>query len=298
MSMLQTRWRRVGMSRHSANLLLLLVAMSWGLSYVLLKMGAASLHPFEVLALRFTFASIACLLVFRRRLAWARLRTIFYGIILGTLMFTCSSAIIFGELTTDASTASFLTSAAIVFVPVMQAIRKRHLPERAVILGTLCASVGIALLSLKGGLVLSAGASLCILSAVLYALHTIITSDMVRLEDAFLLGVIQQLTMACWGWITTFLFTDPVFPQDSQTWVIIIALGLLCGAFPFVAQPYAQSFTTPEHTALILSMEPVFGALFAVFMLSEAMSAQAICGALLVLASVLLTTYRRPNKHK
>ena len=42
MSILQTRARRVGMTRHGANLLLLLVAASWGLSYVLLKMGASS----------------------------------------------------------------------------------------------------------------------------------------------------------------------------------------------------------------------------------------------------------------
>ena len=146
MSILQTRWRRIGMSRQSANLLLLLVAMSWGLSYVLLKMGATKLPPFEVLALRFTFASIACIAVFWRRLLHTSRRALLYGIILGTLMFACSTAIIFGELTTEASTASFLTSAAIVFVPVMQAIRKRRLPERPVIFGTLCATIGIAML--------------------------------------------------------------------------------------------------------------------------------------------------------
>ena len=59
MSILQTRARRVGMTRHGANLLLLLVAASWGLSYVLLKMGASSIHPFEVLGWRFIFASLA-----------------------------------------------------------------------------------------------------------------------------------------------------------------------------------------------------------------------------------------------
>ena len=284
MSILHTRWRRIGMSRQSANLLLLLVAMSWGLSYVLLKMGAANLPPFEVLALRFSVASIACVAVFWRRLRHVSRRAVCYGVVLGTLMFACSSAIIFGELT-------------IVFVPVMQAVRKRRLPERPVIFGTLCATIGIAMLSLKGSLVISAGASLCILSALLYATHTIITSDMVRQEDAFLLGVIQQLTMAGWGWITTLAFTTPMLPQNAHVWLILAALGLLCGAIPFVVQPFAQSFTTPEHTALILSMEPVFGALFAVLMLSESMSGQAICGAVLVLASVLLTTYRRP-KHK
>mgnify|MGYP002234159685 CR=1 FL=1 len=55
------------------------------------------------------------------------------------------------------------------------------------------------------------------------------------------------------------LFASPSLPETSEHWIILIALGLLCGAFPFVAQPAAQRFTSPEHTALILSLEPVFG---------------------------------------
>lgn len=295
MSILQARMRRVGMSRQGANLILLLVAASWGLSYVLLKMGASSLHPFAVLAWRFSFASIACLLVFRKRLRHLTRRAVRYGIILGTLMFGCSTALIFGELTTEASTAGFLTSTSIVLVPLIQCVRFHRLPERTAIIGTLCATVGIALLSLKGGLVLSAGAALCILCAVFYASHTITTGELVQREDALLLGVVQQLTMCGWGWITTFLFASPVPPQNGSTWAVLIALGLLCGAFPFVAQPAAQRFTSPEHTALILSLEPVFGAVFSMLILAETMTLQAIFGAVLVLASVLLTTVKKSS---
>lgn len=293
MSILSTRIRRVGMSRQGANFILFLVAASWGLSYVLLKMGASSLHPFQVLALRFSFASIACVIIFHRRLVHVRKRTVLFGVILGTLMYACSTALLFGELTTEASTAGFLTSTSIVLVPLIQCIRKRQLPQRIVVFSTLCASVGIALLSLKGGLVLSAGAALCLLCALLYASHTVTTGEMVQLEDAFLLGVIQQITMCAWGWGTTFAFTDFSLPGDGRTWLVLVALGLLCGAFPFVAQPYAQSFTTPEHTALILSLEPVFGAVFSMIMLSEMMSLQAIIGGILVLASVLFTSLKK-----
>lgn len=293
MSILQTRARRVGMTRHGANLLLLLVAASWGLSYVLLKMGASSMHPFEVLAWRFSFASLACILIFHQRLTHIRMRTVLYGAILGTLMFACSCALIFGELTTEASTAGFLTSTAIVLVPLIQSVRRRHLPEARLLVSILCASIGIAMLSLKGGLVLTAGAALCILSAILYASHTITTGELVQREDALLLGVIQQLTMCAWGWIMSLLFASPSLPETSEHWIILIALGLLCGAFPFVAQPAAQRFTSPEHTALILSLEPVFGAVFSMIILSETMSLQAICGAVLVLASVLVTSLKK-----
>ena len=206
MSFLARRVHRVGMSRSMANVLLFLITMAWGLSYVLLKIGAAALPPFEVLALRFTLASVVCITIFRHRLGRLTKRVLYYGFILGSVMYLCSTAIIYGMNTTEASTASFLTSSAIVIVPVAQAIRKRRLPEKKIIFGTIGTTIGIALLSLKGSLVLSAGATLCIISAFLYAAHIIMTDGMTRKEDAILLGIVQMVVMTAWGWITTLLY--------------------------------------------------------------------------------------------
>lgn len=297
MSILSKRVGRVGMSQRSANFWLVLVTMSWGLSYVFLKALTPYLHPFEILAIRFTLSGALCCFIFRRRLALLNRQVLWRGVVLGTIMFFCNLAIVTGVSTTDASTASFLTSTAIVIVPVAQAVRHRHLPERKIILGTLGTTVGIALLSLEGGsFELSRGASLCILSAFLYAAHIITTDAYCHGHDAILLGLIQQLTMGALGWIATLLFITPVFPQAPQVWLFLSGLVLICGAFAYTLQPLAQSFTTPEHTALIFSMEPVFGAFFAFLFLGEVLSFQASCGAILVLLSVLLTTVKRPDK--
>lgn len=296
MSFLAQRVHRVGMSRSMANFLLFLITMAWGLSYVLLKIGGATIPPFEVLALRFTLASIVCIAIFRRRLSRLTKRALYYGFLLGTVMYACSTAIIYGMNTTEASTASFLTSSAIVIVPVAQAIRKRRLPETKIIFGTIGTTIGIALLSLKGSLVLSAGATLCIISAFLYAAHIIMTDGMTRKEDAILLGIVQMVVMSAWGWSTTLLFTTPVIPTERNEWFAILALAFICGAFAFITQPFAQSYTTPENTALIFSMEPAFGAFFGFIFLHELLSFQATCGAILVLASVLLTTVHRVEK--
>ena len=143
---------------------------------------------------------------------------------------------------------------------------------------------------------LSAGATLCIISAFLYAAHIIMTDGMTRKEDAILLGIVQMVVMSAWGWSTTLLFTTPVIPTERNEWFAILALAFICGAFAFITQPFAQSYTTPENTALIFSMEPVFGAFFGFIFLHELLSFQATCGAILVLASVLLTTVHRVEK--
>ena len=287
----------IGMTHATANLLLFSITMAWGLSYALMKLGCTTIPAFEVLALRFTIASLFCIAIFHKRLKKITKRAINYGVLLGTIMFFTSSAIVYGMKTTDASTASFLTSSAIVIVPVAQAIRKRHLPEKKIIFGTIGTAVGIALLSLKGSFSLSFGAGLCILSAFLYASHIIMTDQMSRQEDAILLGIIQQVVMAIWGWVSTFMFTTPVALHTQTEWLAILCLALICGAFAFISQPFAQSYTTPENTALIFSLEPVFGACFGMLLLSEHLSFQATCGACLVLLSVLLTSVHLPEKH-
>lgn len=263
MSMFRSRLSRVGMTRRSANLLLMLATMFWGMSYVLIKIAGAGMPPMEVMALRFSLAGLICVIVFRHRLHSVSRRTLCYGIILGVTAFVSSTAIIYGTQVTEASTAAFLTSTAIVIVPVAQAVRKRRLPEPVIIGYTVLATIGIALLSLKDGFSLSAGALLCILGAALYAAFIICTDAYAHQEDGILLGVIQLAVMGVLGWVGTLLFAQPTLPGTPSEWAAVLCLALICSAFAFVAQPYAQGFTTPENTALIFSMEPVWGAFYA-----------------------------------
>ena len=297
MGFIKTRLQRVGMSSTSANFLLLLTAMAWGFSYVLLKVVGDTIHPFELVAIRFSISAIICSFLFRSSFSHFNKRALLYGILLGIVMFGCSNAIIFGVMTTDASTASFLVSSGIVFVPILQAIRKRRLPEKTIVIGTTGAITGIALLSLEGSLNLSGGAAFCILGAVLYATHILITDETVHKEHAMLLGLIQQICLAIFGWIATFTFTTPTMPPTAAVWAAVLGLTIICSALPFAAQPIAQRYTNPEHAAIILALEPVFGTLFAFLFLAERFSLQAGCGALLVLASVLFSTVMQ-SRHK
>ncbi len=71
MGFLRKRLQRVGMSRGSANLLLALCTMFWGMSYVMNKIAGAGVPPLEVMAIRYTLAGLLCVPLFRRRLARA-----------------------------------------------------------------------------------------------------------------------------------------------------------------------------------------------------------------------------------
>ena len=87
MSILSKRLRRVGMSQRMANFWLVLVTMSWGISYVFLKTASAAIHPFEIIALRFTLAGSLCALIFRHRLPKMNKQVLVHGVVLGVIMF-------------------------------------------------------------------------------------------------------------------------------------------------------------------------------------------------------------------
>lgn len=295
--MLSKRILRVGLSPQSATLLLVLDTMAWGLSYVVIKIGAQTIPPFELIALRFTIASLICILLFRKNFAHINIFALFYGIVLGITMFLGSTTMVYGVQTTDASTATFIASTKIVFVPLLLALWAHRLPEKRIIFGTLGTTVGIALLSLEGGLTLSTGALLCIASAIFYALHILFTGAMARKEDAVLIGVLQQIVMAILGVSCMFLFNTPTWPRGFIPWTTVFILALVNGVFVFVSQPIAQRFANAEFTALIFAMEPVFGAIFSVLLMGDHFTLQDSIGAVLVLLSVLLSSVKMNGRH-
>ena len=65
-------------------------------------------------------------------------------------------------------------------------------------------------------------------------------------------------------------------------------LGVFCSGICFVIQSVEQQFTTASHASLIFTLEPVFSAVFAYFLLSERLTVRGYFGAALMLVSLLI----------
>jgi drug/metabolite transporter (DMT)-like permease len=59
-------------------------------------------------------------------------------------------------------------------------------------------------------------------------------------------------------------------------------------ALVFSLQVYVQRFTTPTHTALLFSLEPVFAALFGWWLAHEVLGAKELIGCGLILAGMIV----------
>lgn len=279
-----------GWTQGRADFMIALIAMAWGSSYLMIKIGLGEIPPLLLIGLRFTIAFAAVTAVFFKRVRKSEKRTIFYGAILGILLFILFGSLNYGMQTTSVSNAGFLFSTTVVLVPVFNGIFLRRMPERAVICGVAVTFAGICLLSLQSSFSLQRGDLLCIASAVLYALHIIITDRFAKKADGLLLGIWQLCFAGAFGFIGSFFLESATFPHSAASWMAVLGMALISSAFGFVMQPVAQKYTTPEHTSLLFSLEPVFAAVFAFLFFGETLSAKGYAGAVLVLTGVLLTS--------
>ncbi|MEH7523410.1 DMT family transporter [Bacillus sp. JJ1503] len=272
-----------------ADFTMLVVTLFWGSSYLFMKMGLESIQGFNLIALRFGIAFVLAGLVFYKRFMHIDFQTIKYGFLLGTILFSAISVVTIGVKSTSVSNAGFLFSLAVVFVPLLLAIFFRQKTEKRVVIGVVFAIAGIALLTLNDGFSISSGDFLIILGALFYAIYIIVTDKLTKNVDSISLGILQLGFTGAWGLLLSLFFENPHLPNTTESWVSILALSIFCSAIGFIGQTAAQQYTTPTHTGLIFSLEPVFAALFAFIFAGEVLSEKGYIGAFLVLIGILTT---------
>lgn len=275
------------MSQTKANIMLVVVTVFWGASYLFMKMGLDSVQPFNLIALRFMIAFFLSSIIFYKRLLQINIQTIKNALILGTVLFSVFAFVTVGVQSTSTSHAGFLVSLTVVLVPLFSAILLKKKPAKRVVVGVCLATIGIALLTLKGGFTMKLGDLLCILAAICYATHIIVTGQLTRNVDSVALGVLQLGVCGALGMLVSFLSESPTLPAHREAWFAILSLSVLCSAIGFVVQTVAQKYTTATHAGLIFSLEPVFAALFGYWFLGEILSLKGYVGAAFVLAGVL-----------
>jgi drug/metabolite transporter (DMT)-like permease len=101
------------------------------------------------------------------------------------------------------------------------------------------------------------------------------------------MSVVQLLVIAAICLVAT-APDGVVLPDRGRDWAAVVYMALVAGALALVAQTWAQSQLSPTRTAIIMSMEPVFAAFFAVLLGGEDVGVRMFCGGAMVLAAMLV----------
>jgi len=284
------------MKQRNAELLIAIISMVWGSSYLLAKLGLGKLEVFNLIALRLGIAFVITAAIFIKRITRVSINTLCNSAILGTILFSSFAFLSIGLKTTSASLAGFLTSSTVVFVLILQVIITRALPNLPIAVGSILTLCGIGFLMFKQHFAFEISSILCVLSALSFAGHVVATNHLTHKSDSLLLGIFQLGFAALLGCIFSGIFETPSLPHDEAEWLIVLVLAIMCSALGFVLQPVAQRYTTPERTSLLFSLEPVFAAILGYIFLHEVLQLKDCIGAALVLFSIFIASINDDKK--
>lgn len=283
--------------RLRADLLLLIITVVWGVSFPLMKIMLDFMPSFAYLSLRFLLAALILALIFRSNLRHFSKRTLLLGIIIGVFNFAGMALQVNGLYTTTASNSGFITGLNVVIVPLISAVLLKEKPDKASVIGVFIAFTGLFLLS--GGLNMNfnIGDFLTFLCSICWALQIISIDRFTALEDASLLAIMQ---VGFTGVASTAIWVGTGFRSfefNSTVITILLVTAIFGTALAFGGQTIAQKNTSPTHTALIFTAEPVFAALFAMIIpnmagKTESLGSTSIAGGIMILAGMIISEFK------
>lgn len=271
-----------------ANFFVGLVALFWGSTYFLTKIGIGLLEPFNLTTLRFGTAFLVTAVFFHKRILNSDKVTLKYSVILGILAFISVLTMTIGVKYTSASNAGFLISLSVVMIPVISVIFLKKKIKFRLLVSVILASMGIVFLTLNEQLTINKGDLLCIICALAFALQVLVMEQIPKNADSVAIGALQMGIIAIMNGLISFTTESFKFPHDMKLWGVIIILGIFCTAVCYIMQIYALKYTSAIQAGIILSLEPVFSAFFAFVFLDELLSVKGYIGAVLLFISVIL----------
>lgn len=291
--------------RRWAELSLVANTVVWGSTFVVVKNVLGEISAILFLALRFSLATVALAILFRKPLtvrgAWKGAAP---GVLVGVFLFLGYFFQTQGLRFTSAAKSAFLTGMASVLAPLFASTVYGIKPRILELFGLLAAVVGLGLMTLPGASgsgalgSINRGDLLTLVCAAAFAAHIVSLghySKELQFEAISVaqVGTAAVLALALFPWAET----PRVHWQPSVLWAILVT-GLLATAMAFTVQAWAQKFTTSTRTALIYMLEPVVAWMTSYLLAGEGLTPLGTAGAALILGGVMLVELKPANSRQ
>ncbi len=263
------------------------VTAIWGSTFVVVKDAVEKMPVTDFLTWRFALAALAMLLLRPRSVASLGTTGRRAGVLVGLALGTGYLLQTLGLQHTSAAVSGFITGMFVVLTPLGAAVLLRTPPPALSWVAVAVATVGLGLLSLQG-FSIGIGELLTLGCAAAFALHIVGLGQWASSYDAFGLAVVQLLTTAALCAVVA-VPGGLAMPPDASVWGALVLTALAATALAFVVQTWAQAHLSPTRAAVVMTMEPVFGGIFAVLLAGEVLGPRTLAGAALVLVAMVLT---------
>ncbi len=281
-----------------ADITLLLIALVWGTTFLIVQQAIASLPPNTFNAVRFTVAALFLLVILlirnRRQLTEFRGPIIRAGIILGFWLCLGYALQTVGLLYTTPSKAGFITGLSVVLVPLFSFLLLRDRIKVVAVIGVILAAAGLYLLTQNQEFSFNLGDALVFGCAICFAMQIVFTGKYAPRFSALPLAIVQLGTVAVMSWLYAFFCEDwsrafdPAILFIPEVAMGLIVTSIFATALAFLAQTALQKQTSSTRVALIFALEPVFAALTSYIFIHEVLNGRQLTGCLMIFTGMIL----------
>lgn len=289
--------------------LMILATAVWGLGTVVVKSAVSDVSPAWIVGIRFLAAGLILGAVMAPKLLNHMDRPhLFSGTVLGILLFLSYETNTLGLTDTSASNSAFLTTFYVVIIPFLNWTIAKARPTRFTIIAAFLCLGGLGFVAYGGssGFSLRFGDAVTLLSALFLSLHVIMTARLAPDRSVTVLTILQFLIAGVLG-VAFGILTEPLpdFASFSaETWGSLIYLAVFASCIAVLLQNIGVAHTEPAQASLFLSLESVFGVLFAVLFLGEMPNPAAFVGFALIFSGIIFSEYiplkvaHGPRRHR
>ncbi|PLX23196.1 MAG: hypothetical protein C0600_15545 [Ignavibacteria bacterium] len=268
---------------------LLAITLIWGSTFSVTKIALLDLSPMLLQGSRFFVAALMVGMYTWKDIKTTSPRSLRAGLVLGFLLGLGFALQTVGLVHTTASKAGFLTGTMVVFTPLLQLVIERRRPSIGNTIGVIIVGVGLYMFTSPAGGNFNYGDLLVFLCAIVFAFY-IVYLDVFTKEHFDREIVFYQFVVTAVIGFAAWPFFEPAKTAFTLPSVgAILYLSFFASTVAIFVQSKYQRETTPTKAAIIFTMEPVFAALIAFFVLGEIMSLVEALGAAVMFGGLMFS---------
>lgn len=280
-----------------SRLALLVTAIVWGSSLVVVSAVKSAFTPNLLLALRFSIACILLVIIFFPKLKLLNKEYVLSGLIIGFFLFIAYSSQTTGIVSAAGAPgrSGFISASYCVFVPFLSWLFTKEPPKWYNIAAAFLCIGGLffvfyPVLVLDSNASLSAGDLYALLSGILFAIHIVAVAKWGKGKDPILITILPFFFAAIFSFLVALFFEKPDFSVVTKEALFALAyLAVMCTALALLFQTIGQRYTPSGTAALILGTESVFSVIFAVIFTHEELTAWSLIGFILIFIAIIVS---------
>ncbi|MEI6347496.1 MAG: DMT family transporter [Bacteroidota bacterium] len=288
-----------------SNLLLLLTAIIWGFAFVAQRVGMEYIGPFTFNAIRFAIGGLSLFPIiyyfkYRNKSQTSNTTPLtsnnwqkrYGGLILGSVLFIAASMQQVGLQYTTAGKSGFITGLYVVFVAIL-GLFFRQKTTLFLWIAVFLSTAGMYLLSVADLKTISIGDLITFFSAILWAVHVLLTGYLSPKMNAIKLAQYQFFVCSILSLVVALFIEDIIFSKILLASTPILYGGLLSVGIAYTLQVVVQKTAHPTSAAIILSLESLFAVIGGWLFLNETLSLNAMIGCGLMLSGMIVAQIKR-----